>query len=275
MGRRDRAAGEPRALADLSGMWTIGFTTTIRRGAWCSTMDSSVRRRRRARPITATSAAPAITRCSCSTSRPGALRAAPRHAQRTTDGVMLVPVANVTNEPSEHVLLTGDLRLPRSRRHALRHPAAANKVLQESIAHLLKRPGCPRACGPEPQAPPRFQRSSGSAPSSTPASGQERRWTVEPQVRPQCVRPYGSPTTSATSCAPSRCPIVEQWSLTSLREKLIKIGAKSRCWPPATRAHAGSSTARTRAIAKCLIGARAHAEPGVVGGAREGAARAP
>ena len=36
-----------------------------------------------------------------------------------------------------------------------------------------------------------------------------------------------SPTTSATSCAPSRCPdAVEQWSLTSLREKLIKIGAK-------------------------------------------------
>ena len=32
--------------------------------------------------------------------------------------------------------------------------------------------------------------------------------------------------TSATSCAPSRWPdAVEQWSLTSLREKLIKIGA--------------------------------------------------
>ena len=36
-----------------------------------------------------------------------------------------------------------------------------------------------------------------------------------------------SPTTSATSCATLALPdAVEQWSLTSLREKLIKIGAK-------------------------------------------------
>jgi hypothetical protein len=35
------------------------------------------------------------------------------------------------------------------------------------------------------------------------------------------------PTTRATSCARWRCPkAAEPWSLTSLREKLIKIGAK-------------------------------------------------
>jgi hypothetical protein len=37
------------------------------------------------------------------------------------------------------------------------------------------------------------------------------------------------PTTRATSCARWRCPkAAEPWSLTSLREKLIKIGAKVR-----------------------------------------------
>ena len=36
-----------------------------------------------------------------------------------------------------------------------------------------------------------------------------------------------SPTISATSCGHSCCPMqVEQWSLTTLREKLVKIGAK-------------------------------------------------
>ena len=39
-----------------------------------------------------------------------------------------------------------------------------------------------------------------------------------------CTR---SPTTSPTSCAPWRCPKeVEHWSLTTLREKLVKIGAR-------------------------------------------------
>jgi hypothetical protein len=34
------------------------------------------------------------------------------------------------------------------------------------------------------------------------------------------------PTTWASSCGRCRCPRRQPWSLTSLREKLIKIGAK-------------------------------------------------
>ena len=55
--------------------------------------------------------------------------------------------SNVTrNEPSASTSaamrprLTGDLRLPRSRRRALRHPAARQQGAARGIAHLLKRP---------------------------------------------------------------------------------------------------------------------------------------
>ena len=44
--------------------------------------------------------------------------------------------------------------------------------------------------------------------------------------RPSASSSTSWPTTSATSCARWQCPRVEPWSLTSLREKLIKIGAK-------------------------------------------------
>ena len=49
---------------------------------------------------------------------------------------------------------------------------------------------------------------------------------------PSATTPCGSsstpwPTTSPTSCARWRCrEEVEQWSLTTLREKLVKIGAR-------------------------------------------------
>ena len=63
---RDRAAGEltrtSRPLRTCRGCGSTGFTATIRRGASCSTWTAPSARhsvRRRARPITATSAAPA------------------------------------------------------------------------------------------------------------------------------------------------------------------------------------------------------------------------
>jgi Transposase DDE domain group 1 len=48
---------------------------------------------------------------------------------------------------------------------------------------------------------------------------------------PSGITPYGSnsmpsPTTSPTSRAPSLPEEIEHWSLTTLREKLVKIGAR-------------------------------------------------
>ena len=163
--------------------------------------------------------------------------------------------------------------------YAIRLPA--NKVLQGSIAHLLKRPvGRPPndvrryyanfsyqagswnkkrrvvakvewhpgelypRVGLDPlrgssvtnlsRPAERVVRSTISA--APPSNGSRKART--PSSGPACpaasstTMPSGSscmhwPITSATSCAPLALPdSVEQWSLTTLREKLIKIGAK-------------------------------------------------
>ena len=144
-----RTTRTSRPLRTCRGCGSTGFTTTIRRGAWCSTWTAPSARHsvsRRARPITATSAAPAITRCSCSTSSAtwSVARCAPATCTAPTDGVMSYR-SNVTrNEPSAST--SAAMRPSPHRRsttieaegmlYAIRLPA--NKVLR--IAHLLKRP---------------------------------------------------------------------------------------------------------------------------------------
>ena len=160
--------------------------------------------------------------------------------------------------------------------YAIRLPA--NKVLQESIAHLLKPPRRQAAQGRAPvscqlqlsgrnlgQAPPRRQpRSSGIRVSCTHGSGSSSPiWAVPPErvvafynqrgtaeqwikegknairwTRLSCRRfdhnavrlqlhalAYNLGNFMRTLALPDA---VEQWSLTSLREKLIKIGAEDR-----------------------------------------------
>ena len=74
-------------------------------------------------------------------------RCAPATCTAPTDGVMSWMVERYKERPSASTSAAiaafashGDLRLPRSRRHALAIRLRANKVLQESIVHLLKRP---------------------------------------------------------------------------------------------------------------------------------------
>ena len=88
-----RTTRTSRPLRTCRGCGSTGFTTMIGRGAWCSTWTAPSARHsanRRARPITATSAAPAITRCSCSTSSAtwNVARCAPATCTAPTDGVM-------------------------------------------------------------------------------------------------------------------------------------------------------------------------------------------
>ena len=88
-----RTTRTSRPLRTCRGCGSTGFTTTIRRGASCSTWTAPSARHsvsRRAQPITATSAAPAITRCSCSTSSAtwSVARCAPATCIAPTDGVM-------------------------------------------------------------------------------------------------------------------------------------------------------------------------------------------
>ena len=164
-----------------------------------------------------------------------ALRAAPRQrAHAPTDGVMsLVPVVERHKERAIRLYFRGDRGLSpqpeiydyRSRRHALRHPddAPPDKVLQESIAHLLKRPvrqAATRTCAgimpasvirPEPADKPRrvkSPRSSGIRVSSIPAG------------RVHCHQPGAAP--------PNR--VVAFYNQRGTAEQWIKEGKNAIRW---------------------------------------------
>ena len=140
---------------------------------------------RKAPPIMVTTAAPAITRCSCSTTLViwSAAPFAPATCTAPTDGVMSwVPVVERYSARGTRLYFRGDAAFASPEiydylevegvLYAVRLPA--NKVLQESITHLLKRPvGRPRrACaGITPASAIRREAGTSPAASSPRSSG--------------------------------------------------------------------------------------------------------
>ena len=141
------------ALADLPGQWIDKVHQRRPPGSSCSTWIRARARptaTRKAVPTTAISAAPAITRCSCSTS--SAMSNGAPCDRATSQRRLLARGAGACGRPlpghREAALFSRrrgfrqprDVRVPRSRGHRLRDPAAGQSGLQDRIGYLLKRP---------------------------------------------------------------------------------------------------------------------------------------